>query len=206
MRHHPNTNKSRSSCLLERAGNGLGRSNWRAGTWAAIRTLRTGSNTKEKTTMKKHLTKKRVVFAAIVIVALGIAGGVAFAYWTSTGTGSSAASVAAGSDVSIVITDMGADLYPGGSATVKFHVHNNSTTNSVQIGKVVQDGPVTGLPASCLASDFSFGDVSANQTIAANSDGADLTGTLSMANTAANQDACKSQAPVLHLKIDNTGL
>ena len=33
--------------------------------------------------MKKHLSKKRVVLAAIVAVALAIGSGVAYAYWTS---------------------------------------------------------------------------------------------------------------------------
>lgn len=38
--------------------------------------------------MKKHLSKKRVVLAAIVAVVLAISSGIAYAYWTSTGTGS----------------------------------------------------------------------------------------------------------------------
>ena len=37
--------------------------------------------------MRKHLSKKRVVLAAIVVVALAIASGVAYAYFTATGAG-----------------------------------------------------------------------------------------------------------------------
>lgn len=74
------------------------------------------------------------------------------------------------------------------------------------VGKVVQDGAVTGLPGSCLAADFSFGDVTLNESVAASGNGPNHTGTLSMANTGSNQDACKNQSPVLHLKTDNSGL
>ncbi len=156
--------------------------------------------------MKKHLSKKRVVLAAIVAVTLAIASGVAYAYWTSIGTGTGNAAVAAGDDVDIVVTDTGAALYPGGHATITFHIQNNSTTNSVRVDKVVQDGAVTGLPGGCLATDFSFADATVDQTIAASSDGTDVTGTLSMADTSLNQDSCKLANPVLHLKTDNSGI
>jgi hypothetical protein len=156
--------------------------------------------------MQKHISKRRVVVSAIVVLALAIAGGVAFAYWTASGPGQDTAAVEPGSDVSIVVEDMGSDLYPGGDATITFHVHNNSTTASVRIDKVVQDGDVTGLPVGCLASDFVFDDVTVNQTIAAGDDGASVTGTLHMLNTALNQDLCKGEAPVLHLITDNSAI
>ena len=108
--------------------------------------------------------------------------------------------------MTIVVDDTGAALYPGGTATVTFHVHNDSTTTSVMVGKVVQDGAVTGLPAGCSATDFSFGDATLNESVAANGNSASHTGTLSMANTGSNQDACKNSSPVLHLKTDNSGL
>jgi hypothetical protein len=74
------------------------------------------------------------------------------------------------------------------------------------VGKVVQSGPVTGLPVGCLAADFSFADVTLNESVAASGNGPNHTGTLLMANTASNQDACKNSSPVLHLTTDNSGL
>jgi hypothetical protein len=154
----------------------------------------------------KRFTKRTRILLGVIAACAALAAVGAYAYWTASGTGSGTASVGTDSGVSIVVTDTGSALYPGGSATITFHVHNNSTTSSVEVGKVVQDGPVTGLTGGCSASDFSFADVTLNETVAASGDGADKTGTLSMANTGSNQDACKTQSPVLHLKTDNSGL
>ena len=104
-------------------------------------------------------------------VVAGLATFGAYAYWTASGTGSGTATVGTDSGVRIVVDNIGAALYPGGSATVTFHVHNDSTTTAVTVAKVVQDGPVTDLPVGCLAADFSFGDVTLNESVAANSDG-----------------------------------
>lgn len=155
--------------------------------------------------MKRFKKRNWILLGILAIVAAMAAFG-AYAYWTASGTGSGTATIGTDSGVTIVVTDTGSALYPGGSATITFHVHNDSTTASVEVGKVVQDGPVTGLPGGCAAGDFSFGDVTLNESVAASSDGADHTGTLAMANTASNQDACKNQSPVLHLITDNSGL
>jgi hypothetical protein len=154
----------------------------------------------------RRFAKRQWILVAVGAVVAALAAVGAYAYWTASGTGSGTATVGTDSGVTIVVTDTGAALYPGGSATVTFHVQNNSTSSAVMVGKVVQDGPVTGLPGGCSAADFSFGDVTLNESVAASGNGANHTGTLSMANTASNQDACKSTSPVLHLKTDNSGL
>lgn len=154
----------------------------------------------------KRFAKKQWVILGLAAVVAGMAAFGAYAYWTASGTGQGTASVGTDNGVTIVVTNMGAALYPGGSATVTFHVQNDSTSASVMVGKVVQDGAVTGLPGSCPAADFSFGDVTLNESVAASGNGPNHTGTLSMANTASNQDTCKNQSPVLHLKTDNSGL
>jgi len=66
--------------------------------------------------MKKHLSKKRVVLAAIVVVALAIASGVAYAYFSSSGNGTGAAGV--GTSTSFTVAQVGtvSDLVPGGAA------------------------------------------------------------------------------------------
>ncbi|HEY5159498.1 MAG TPA: hypothetical protein VII83_00365, partial [Gaiellaceae bacterium] len=81
--------------------------------------------------MKKHLSKKRVVLAAIVTVALALASGVAYAYWTSNGTGAATANAAAGSNT-IGITATGvAGIYPSATGqTVTFYATNSGNTSS----------------------------------------------------------------------------
>ena len=154
----------------------------------------------------KRFAKKQWIILGIAAVVAGMAAFGAYAYWTASGTGQGTATVGTDNGVTIVVTNMGAALYPGGSAAVTFHVQNNSTTAPVMVGKVVQDGAVTGLTGGCLAADFSFGDVTLNESVAASGNGPNHTGSLSMANTGSNQDACKTQSPVLHLKTDNSGL
>jgi P pilus assembly chaperone PapD len=139
------------------------------------------------------------LFAALAVTAAAIA------YWTASGTGSGTASVGSDSGVTISGVSFSGSLYPGGSATVTFTVNNTSTTSSVKVDKVIQDGDVTGLPANCSASDFSFDDASVTEEIA-KSDSVTKTGTLHMANTSDNQNACKGASPVLHLKTDNSGI
>ena len=59
---------------------------------------------------------------------------------------------------------------------------------------------MTGLPVGCSAADFSFGDVTLNESVSASTTGPPHMGTLTMANTASNQDACKNASPILGLK------
>jgi hypothetical protein len=153
--------------------------------------------------MSKLVTKKRALIG-LCVVALASTG-VAYAYWTASGTGSGTASTGTDSGVTISGVTFDNSLYPGGSTTVHFTIKNNSTTAPVKVDKVKQNGPVSGLASGCLAADFSFANVAINHEFAA-SESQDYTGTLSMANTTANQDACKSGAPVLGLTTDNSGI
>ncbi len=153
----------------------------------------------------KRFSRKTIailaVSAAAVIAALG-----AYAYWTASGTGSGTASVGTDDGVSISnVSFGGASLYPGEDVTVTFDVVNDSADAPVKVDKVVQDGAVTGLPTGCSAADFSFDDVTINHEFAA-SESQSYSGTLSMANTTVNQDACKNASPVLHLKTDNSAI
>jgi hypothetical protein len=154
----------------------------------------------------KRNAKKRWLLLGVVTVIAGMAAFGAYAYWTASGTGAGQATVGSDSGVTINITNTGAALYPGGSATVTFQVQNNSSSSAVMVGRVVQDGSVTGLPAGCSAADFSFAAVTLNESIPASGSTPNRTGTLSMANTGSNQDACKNASPVLHLRTDNSSL
>jgi hypothetical protein len=147
-----------------------------------------------------------IPLAAVAVLAVA---GVALAFFTSSGTGSGTASVGTDAGVTIDPVTIAGTLYPNGpAATVDFTINNTSTDTSVHVGKVVADTSagthgITGLPAGCSASDFTFDDVTVGNDIAAG-DSIPGSGSLSMADSGVNQDACKNAHPVLHLKIDNT--
>lgn len=158
----------------------------------------------------RKLLRKRILVPVVALAALALAG-IAFAYFTSSGTGSGRATVGTDANVAISIDSFDSTLYPGGSTVVRFTITNNSANTPVQVGKVVADTSygttgVDGLPDGCNAADFTFADVPVNTEILA---GASVrgTGTLSMADPSnENQDLCKNTTPTLHLKVDNTGL
>jgi len=157
----------------------------------------------------RKLMRKRILVPVVAIAAIAVAG-IAVAYFTASGTGSGTATVGSAAGVTITNVSFDSTLYPGGSTTVRFTINNSSSDTAVQVDKVVADtsegtNGISDLPPGCDASDFSFGDVTVNASIAA-SRSTDVTGTLRLANTNANQDACQGASPVLHLKVDNTGI
>jgi hypothetical protein len=153
--------------------------------------------------------RKRILVPVVAIAAFAVAG-LAVAYFTASGTGSGTASVGTVSDVTITDVTLPDALYPGGSTSVRFTISNTSPDTAVKVDQVVADTRygttgVDGLPVECDASDFTFAAVSVNASIAA-SDSTTLTGTLRFAESGGNQDACQGEAPVLHLKVDNSGI
>jgi hypothetical protein len=153
--------------------------------------------------------RKRILVPVVAIAAIAVAG-IAVAYFTASGTGSGTASVGTVSDITITGVTLPDALYPGGSTSVRFTINNTSATSAVNVDKVVADTRygstgVDGLPRGCDAADFTFGDVTVAATIPANGS-TTSTGTLSFANTNLNQDACQGASPVLHLKVDNSGI
>ncbi len=159
--------------------------------------------------MRKSI-RKRIIVPIAVVAALAVAG-LAAAYFTSGGTGSGTATVGSDSGVTISPVTFDNTIYPGVSTTVHFTVNNASGKTAAKVGKVVADtsggntNGISGLPQGCPAADFHFNDVTLNTEIAANGSTA-TTGTLAMDDTSVNQDACKGASPVLHLKVDNSGI
>lgn len=153
----------------------------------------------------RKLMRKRILIPVAAVAALAITA-VAFAYFTSSGTGYGTATV--GTDAGVTITGVSFDstLYPGGSTTVRFTINNTSSNTAVQVGSVVADTSAgtdgitaASLPAGCDASWFSFADVTVNRSIPA-SGSIDATGTLRFNESSTNQDACKGASPTLNLK------
>lgn len=157
----------------------------------------------------RKLMRKRIVapIAAIAVLALA---GIAIAYFTASGTGSGSGSV--GTDAGLTITNVSFDspLYPGAGSVVRFTINNPSTDAAVRVSRVIADttagtNGITGLTGGCLAADFRFDAVTIDASIGAGSS-LDAAGTIAMAETGANQDACQGQSPVLNLKVDNSGI
>jgi len=155
--------------------------------------------------------RHKVLLVVVAGVAVGGLATAAFAYWTASGTGSGTASVGTDSGVAIQNVAFSGSLYPGGAVTVTFDIHNGSANAPVKVGNVVADEGagthgITGLTGGCLATDFTFDPVTVNAEIAAGATQTSVTGTLHMADTGINQDACKTETPVLHLTTDNSGI
>jgi len=156
------------------------------------------------------MRKTRKLTIAAGVMASMLVAGVAFAFWTANGTGHADATVGTDSGVTITASTVG-NLYPGHSVEVDFTITNSSANTKVKIDNLVADtsggntNGISGLPAGCSASDFHFAGVSVNTEIA-ESGHYDGTGTLSFDDSGSNQDACKNATPVLHLKVDNSGI
>jgi hypothetical protein len=120
--------------------------------------------------------------------------GIAIAYWTTTGSGSGSGAVASSNGSVVLHGTITNELTPGGSSPVSFTADNaNSSSEQVGTVKAVVTIDKTHAEAGCEASDFTIGDTAENQTIPANGSGVALAhaGTISMADTASNQDACQ---------------
>lgn len=141
----------------------------------------------------KVLKKKRTMAVLGVVAALAVAAA-AIAYWTTTGSGSGSGSVASSNGSVTLNGTITGELTPGGSSAVKFTA-DNSGSSSLQVGTVHAEVSIDDAhaKAGCNAGDFTIGDTAENQVIAAHSSAVALTdeGSISMADTGENQDACQ---------------
>jgi hypothetical protein len=125
--------------------------------------------------------------------------GIAVAYFTSTGSGTGTATV--GSSQALTLHGTTAStLYPAGSSTVSFTVDNPSSgseyLSTIHLASVTTDGT----HSTCGLSAFTMPDVTVNQTVASGTGIAvTATGTLSMADTGTNQNACQGAPLTLNL-------
>jgi hypothetical protein len=148
---------------------------------------------KEESVLRNLLNKKRTMLVLGAVAVLAVAG-VAVAYWTTSGSGSGSGAVASTNGSVVLHGTITNALTPGGSSPVAFTA-DNANSSSEQVGKVhaVVSIDKTHVEAGCEASDFTISDVAENQVIAANSNGVALTnsGSISMADTASNQNGCQ---------------
>jgi hypothetical protein len=146
-----------------------------------------------------HLLRNKKITAIAVIGLLVVAAG-AYAFWTAAGSGTASSTVAAGGTITLNGT-FPSDIAPGLTRTVTFQA-TNATSSSIKVGTVhLVSVAADGAHSACVVGDFTMPDVVENEAVVAGATAVALstTGTLTMANTALNQDACKSATLTLTL-------
>ncbi len=144
-------------------------------------------------------TRRRKITAAAVLTFLAVAGA-AFAYWTTTGSGTGAATTGSSAAVTVTQTGIISNLVPGGAAQpVNFTITNPKTTKqyvagvSYSIASInnISDGSAA---TGCTAADFTLVQPTAiNADLAAGATPFSPSGaTLAMIDSAANQNGCQN--------------
>lgn len=151
------------------------------------------------------LTNRRTLTAFVGICVLAIAAG-AYAYFTTSGSGTVTATVGTSSAVTLKGTVTG-NLYPGSSSPVTLTVDNPSAgkqrVGTISLEKITADAG----HASCSVvitggtPDFTMADVVVNKTYATgNNQAVTPNGSLAMNDTGVSQDACQGATLTLTLK------
>jgi hypothetical protein len=159
--------------------------------------------------MRIFTLDKKKLAALAAVVAVG--GGTAYAFWTTSGTGSGTASAGTSSAITIAGTSA-STLYPGTTSTVSFTAANPGTGNqsistihlvSVQAYPTANDRTAaTNVITACggvagAGHDFAMPDVTVNPATdgdiahGATAQALTATGTLTMNDLSTNQDTCK---------------
>lgn len=150
------------------------------------------------------MTKKRALTGLTCACVLAI-GGAAFAYFTSSGSGTGTAAVGSSSAVTLHAT-VTSSLYPGTSSPVSFTVDNPSS-GSQRVGTIsLTSITVDAGHSTCSTAigggnpDFTMAAVTVNKVFEqGNGQTVTPTGSLTMNETGTNQDACQGATLTLHL-------
>ena len=94
---------------------------------------------------------KRAIIASLFL-GIVLAASVAFAWWTAGGSGNGYAKAATASPLTTVDVSGSttADLYPGGTGTLKIQIHNPNTY-AVTVNSITANGTATSGNAACDA-------------------------------------------------------
>lgn len=156
------------------------------------------------------------ITAAVGGAALTLAtAGVAYAYWTTTGSGAGSATTGTTSDFTITnAATTGTALSPNGpTQTATFNVHNPGSgaqkANTVVVSIANSDGTPWTAVSGCSASDYSVGgeladvshSITVNQVLAAGGDSTQQSVTVKMLDTGSDQNGCKGAAVPLYYAV-----
>ena len=144
--------------------------------------------------VRSTLRRKSVLVAAGGVAVVALSGTAAFAYWTTSGTGTgTAANATGGTAVKVVQVGGITGLVPGGAAqSVGFKINNPATTPQYVTAVTVSIDSVSN--AACTVDNFDL----AQTTVPvgkdlASGDSATFTGpTIALKDLSTNQDVCKN--------------
>lgn len=148
----------------------------------------------------RGLRVKKKALVALVTLGAALAAVAAFAYWTTSGSGSGTAAVGTNEAVTITAT-VPAGIAPGTSKQVSF-LAANPAKSAVRVTTVhLAEVKVDAGHSTCKVAAFTMPDVTENREVPAEATADPLPnpGTLTFANTAENQDACKNATLTLVL-------
>jgi hypothetical protein len=151
------------------------------------------------------ITKRRAFFALTAALVVAVAGG-AYAYFTTSGTGTGTAAVGSSSAITLHATVTGS-LYPGSSSPVTFTVDNPSSgkqrVGTISLQSITPDASHSECSTVITGGnpDFTMAAVTANQTFATgNAQAVTATGSLAMNETGVSQDKCQGATLTLTVK------
>jgi hypothetical protein len=148
--------------------------------------------------MTRFFSRNRKV-GVVLAVCLVASAGVAYAYWTSSGSGSGGATTASPDAITINQTSTVGGLFPGGPAQALSGNFDNPNAGSIFVGTITAgisavSGPNITASAPCTAGDYQLNGfpVTVNAEIASGSDvGSWSGGSIQLLNSATNQNGCK---------------
>jgi hypothetical protein len=147
--------------------------------------------------MRKMTKKSKVAALAASVALVAVGGGAAYAYWSTNGSGSGFAANSNGGGTVTLHATFDAGLAPGNFVPVAYTA-DNLTSSSTVVGAL--SATVSTSVAGCLPAWFTVTAPLGTTTVPANTSGASLgSGTLTFADVALDQDACKSATVTLTL-------
>lgn len=156
----------------------------------------------------RRMPMRRVIIAGATAGAVLLTGGVAYAFWSSSGTTAGAAEVATDA-TTLTVTQVGTPtgLFPGGSPVGIVAKVDNTGGTDIQLTDVtvtvtdVVDGLGASIGAGCPTTDFAIADTAyAGELIAAGgTSGNETVATIRLRETGVDQDDCKGASVVLSL-------
>jgi hypothetical protein len=150
----------------------------------------------------RKLSKNKRALTVLGVIAVLAVAGVAVAFWTASGSGSGSGKVAESNGELALSGTISNELTPGSTSPVTFTA-SNSGSSSLQVGTIASVVSIDAAHATagCKASDFTIEPTVENQTIAAHASNVALgtDGSITMADTEENQDACKGATVTLTL-------
>ena len=146
--------------------------------------------------MKKLSKKQKFIAAGSAAVIIASGSGAAYAFWTSTGSGTGNGHTATAQTVTINVTSSSSGLYPGGPAVAVSGTFTTPNDAAIYVGQVtlaIDPTFDTGQATNpCTAADFtvSHQPTATNATVVTGNTWGGAT--ISMVDSATNQDNCKN--------------